>query len=76
MNMQNAIELFKEHNRLTIKGRTIASYSKLLEQLKIQFADHDVESMTSEEVCKFLEDFTRGSAKSTRQRYTLCGFFY
>jgi integrase len=77
MNMLKAIELFKKHNRLTIKDRTLASYRRLLEQLAIQFADHEVASMTSEEVCKFLESFTRGSAKSTRHlRYAQMKAFF
>ena len=77
MNMQKAIDLFKEHNRLTIKNRTIASYSRLLEQLDVHFSDHDVESMTSEVVCRFLEDFTRGLAKSTRHlRYAQLKAFF
>jgi site-specific recombinase XerD len=66
MNIQKAIELFRIHKQATIKSRTMASYRKLLEQFEDRFSEHRIESMSSEEVCQFLEGLTMGSAKSTR----------
>jgi integrase len=77
MNIQKAIELFRIHKQATIKSRTMASYRKLLEQLGEQFSEHQVECMTSEEVCQFLESLTSGSAKSTRHlRYAQLKAFF
>lgn len=77
MNIQKAIELFRTHKQMVIKNRTMASYKKILEQLEIWFSDHHLESMSSEEVCQFLESLTRGSAKSTRHlRYAQLKAFF
>jgi hypothetical protein len=67
MTIQKAIEHFKEHQRTSVKKRTQNGYRKLIEHLKSAFFDHNVESIKSEELCRFLETTTEGLARSTRR---------
>ena len=77
MHIQKAIELFRTHKQMTNKCRTMASYKKLLERLEDRFSEHHVESISSEEVCQFLVDLTKNSAKATRHlRYAQLKAFF
>jgi integrase/recombinase XerD len=67
MTIGKAIEHFKEYQRTTVKKRTQDGYKKLLELFQIKFLDYDVESIKSEEICRFLESATEGLARSTRR---------
>ena len=59
-------EHFKEHQRTSLKKRTQEGYKKLLERFQSEFSDRDVESIKAEELCRFLETYTEGLARSTR----------
>src|SRR3990170_3638930 len=59
-------EHFKEHQRRSLKKRTQEGYKKLLERFQSEFSDRDVESIKAEELCRFLETYTEGLARSTR----------
>src|SRR3972149_3879866 len=67
MTIQKAIENFKEHQKTTVKKRTRDGYRKILERFQREFCDHDVKSIKSEELCRFLETTTEGLARSTRR---------
>jgi len=67
MIVQEAIEHYKEHQNSTVKKRTQQSYKNLMEHFQKQFPDRDIESIKSEELCRFLEIHTEGLAKSTRR---------
>jgi hypothetical protein len=66
MTIRKAIELFKDHQKVTLKSRTRTSYVRLLEKLQAQFSDREVDSITSEDISRFLEDGTEGLSRSTR----------
>jgi integrase/recombinase XerD len=67
MNIQKAIEHFKNYQRTSLKKRTQEGYKKLLERFQTQFGDCEVESIKAEELCRFLETFTEGLARATRR---------
>jgi integrase/recombinase XerD len=67
MTISKAIEHFKEYQRTTVKKRTQDGYKKLLERFQSKFSDYDIESIKSEEICRFLESATEGLARSTRR---------
>ena len=67
MTMQEAIEHFSEHLRISAKKRTLEGYKKLLEQLQTKFNGRQIEEITAEELCKCLETFTEGLARATRR---------
>ena len=67
MTISKAIEHFKEYQRTTVKKRTQDGYKKLLEHFQSKFSDHQVDSIKSEELCRFLETYTEGLARSTRR---------
>ena len=67
MTISKAIEHFREYQRTTVKKRTQDGYKKLLEHFQSKFSDHQVDSIKSEELCRFLEPYTEGSARSTRR---------
>jgi integrase len=67
MTTQRALELFNAHQIATVKEKTRKSYVKLLRLFQEQFNDRDVASIRPEEIARFLEDYTNGSAKATRR---------
>jgi integrase/recombinase XerD len=67
MTIGKAIEHFKEYQRTTVKKRTQDGYKKLLEHFQSKFSDHQVDFIKSEELCRFLETYTEGLARSTRR---------
>lgn len=67
MTIQKAIEHFKDHQRTSLKKRTQEGYKKLLERFHSEFGDHDLESIKAEELCRFLETYTKGLARATRR---------
>jgi integrase/recombinase XerD len=67
MTIGKAIEHFKEYQRTTVKKRTQNGYKKLMERFQSKFFEHDFESIKSEELCRFLETYTEGLARSTRR---------
>jgi integrase/recombinase XerD len=67
MIVQEAIDLFKEHQRVSVKQRTQQSYKNLIKLIQEVFHDREIESIKAEEVSRFLETYTEGLAKSTRR---------
>ena len=45
MTIEKAIEIFKDHQRTSLKKRTQEGYKNLLERFKKEFSDRDVESI-------------------------------
>ncbi len=77
MLINEAIELFSQHQRGTAKKNTLKSYQRFLGQLKLRFPDKHLDSLSSEEIGRFLEDCTEGLSKSTRHlRYAQLKAFY
>jgi integrase/recombinase XerD len=77
MMIKKAIELFKEHPKDTVKSRTRTSYERLLDKLNVQFSGRQVDSFTSEDVSRFLEEGTEGLSRSTRRlRYSQLKAFF
>jgi integrase len=77
MKMQNAIELFKQHQRTNVKKRTLNGYTRLLDQFQDKFAEYQVHSVSTEDIGSFLEEFTESLSKSTRYlRYAQIKAFF
>ena len=71
MNIQNGIELFRQHQKSTVKKSTLKSYGKFLQQIGTRFSGYEVEAVSSEDIGKFLEESTEGLSKATRHlRYS------
>jgi integrase len=67
MTIQKSIEHYIAHQRTSIKKRTQDSYKKLLERFQREFYDWSIEAIKAEELCRFLESYTEGMARSTRR---------
>ena len=77
MTTKEAMTLFKNHQRSSLKQRTQQSYSYLLHRFETQFGDHPLESIGPEEIYQFLGALTEQSSKSTRRlRYAQIKAFY
>ena len=67
MNIQKALDQYTEHQKVTIKEKTRASYRRLMERFLAQFSDREVDSIGADEVCQFLESQTQGLSRATRR---------
>jgi integrase/recombinase XerD len=77
MKVMEAITLFKNHQRSSLKHRTQQSYNFLLQRFGTLFTDRLLESIGPDEIGQFLEGLTEQSSKSTRRlRYAQIKAFY
>jgi integrase/recombinase XerD len=72
MTIHEAIELFKKHQRSTLK-----SYGKFLKKVQERFSEQDVVSVTADDISQFLEEYTENLNRSTRHlRYAQMKAFF
>jgi len=77
MTINQAVELHKDHQKITLKARTLESYRLILEAFQESFSDREVDSVKAEEILQFLEIGTGKLAKSTRHlRYSQIKAFF
>ena len=77
MRISEAIELFQNHQRSTLRPRTIASYRHFLQRFESQFGEHTFDSVKADDLWRFLETLAQNLSKSTRHlRYTQLKSFY
>ena len=66
MVIQEAIELFKNHQKATVKKSTLKSYGKFLDQFRDRYSASEILSVSADQIGRFLEDATEGLSRSTR----------
>ena len=77
MTIENAIELFKKHQKSTVKKSTIKSYGKFLEKFQGRFLGQEVGTVSADDINEFLEECTNGLSRSTRHlRYAQMKAFF
>ena len=77
MTIHEAIELFKKHQRSTVKRSTLKSYGKFLRKVQERFSEQEVVSVTAEDIGQFLEEYTENLNRSTRHlRYAQMKAFF
>ncbi len=77
MTIQDAIELFKKHQKSTVKKNTLKSYGKFLDKFQESFLGQQVVSVSTEDIGKFLEEYTDNLNRSTRHlRYAQMKAFF
>lgn len=77
MNVREALEIFRYHQKSNHKKRTIESYNYVLEKFASSYADRQIVSIGSDEVYQFLENLTGSQSKSTRRlRYAQIKTFF
>ncbi len=77
MVIQEAIELFRKHQKGTVKKSTLKSYGKFLEQFQSRFSGYEVASISAEDIGKFLEESTATLSRATRHlRYAQIKAFF
>jgi integrase/recombinase XerD len=77
MVIQQAIELFKEHQKGTVKKSTLKSYGRFLEQFNQSFSTREVISVSADQIGRFLDECTEGLSRSTRHlRYAQIKAFF
>jgi site-specific recombinase XerD len=77
MTVQEAIELFKKHQKSTVKKSTIKSYGKFLATFQERFSEYEVASVSTDDIGKFLEECTDNLNRSTRHlRYAQIKAFF
>jgi len=77
MMVQEAIELFKQHQNVTVRKSTLKSYDKFLERFKAKFSLREVVSVTADDIGKFLEECSETLSRATRHlRYAQLKAFF
>ena len=77
MTIENAIELFKKHQKSTVKKSTIKSYGKFLEKFQERFLGQEVVTVSADDINEFLEECTNSLSRSTRHlRYAQMKAFF
>jgi integrase/recombinase XerD len=77
MIIKQAIELFRQHQKTTVKKSTLKSYGKFLEQFQVRFCEYEVSAISSENIGKFLEESTETLSRATRHlRYAQLKAFF
>jgi integrase/recombinase XerD len=77
MVMQEAIKLFKEHEKGAVKKSTLKSYGKFLDRFLERFSANEVVSVSADQIGRFLEECTEGLSRSTRHlRYAQIKAFF
>jgi integrase len=66
MLVQEAIQLYREHQNVSVKQKTRVSYDHLFQQFATAFGDRQLDSLQPEEICQFLDNLGKDLAKSTR----------
>jgi len=77
MVIQEAIELFKEHQRGTVKKSTLKSYGKFLDHFRERYSAYEVVSVSADQIGRFLEENTENLSRATRHlRYAQLKAFF
>ena len=77
MTIQDAIELFKKHQKSTVKRNTLKSYGKFLDKFQERFLGREVVSVSADDIGNFLEEYTYTLNRSTRHlRYAQMKAFF
>jgi integrase len=77
MVIKEAIELFRKHQKGTVKKSTLKSYGKFLDQFQSRFAEVEVIAISAEDIGKFLEESTSTLSRATRHlRYAQVKAFF
>jgi integrase len=77
MTIEEAIELFKKHQKSAVRKSTLKSYERFMERFQMRFSGYDVVSVPTEDIGKFLEECTEELSKSTRHlRYAQLKAFF
>ncbi len=77
MTIQKSIELFRQHQKGSLRKSTLKSYGKFIGQFEERFGTYEVSTISSEEIGKFLDERTEGLSRSTRHlRYAQIKAFF
>jgi site-specific recombinase XerD len=77
MVIKEAIELFKEHQKGSVKKSTLKSYGKFMDCFLEKFSTCEVISVTADQIGRFLEESTEGLSRATRHlRYAQLKAFF
>ena len=77
MTLREAIELFRDHQKNSVRSKTRESYEHTLRNLEALLGDHALDGISSQDLYQFLILLTEGRAKSTaRLRYAQLKAFF
>ena len=77
MTLLQAIALFRDHQKNSVRDKTRESYGHLLRNLEVLLGDRVLESIGSQDLYQFLITLTEGRAKNTaRLRYAQLKAFF
>lgn len=77
MTIQEAMELFKQHQKSSVKKSTLKSYGKFMEKFQTKFSEHEIASISAEDIGRFLDECTENLSRSTRHlRYAQIKAFF
>ena len=71
MNVKEAITLFRYYQQSHHRKRTIDSYQTLVGAFEQAYGNRSLESLQSDEIYQFLENFTEGVSQ-INEKVTLC----
>lgn len=77
MTIQEAIEIFKQHQKSSVKKSTLKSYGKFMEKFQTKFPGHEIASISAEDIGRFLDECTENLSRATRHlRYAQIKAFF
>ena len=77
MTINEAVDLFQQHQKSNVKKNTLRSYSKFLDHFQTRFSEQQVVSMSPDAISLLLEECTDGLSRSTRHlRYAQIKAFF
>lgn len=77
MNITRAVDFCLQYHKINSRPNTIANYEIILRKFKKIYGDHDIFSITTEDIIAFLAEVSEGRKQNTKRcRYsTLSAFF-
>jgi integrase/recombinase XerD len=76
MQILEATKLFLDYHRMNSKKNTLLNYERFISFFCEQFGERQSDSISTEDVLKFLNQFTEGRKQSTKRlRYSLSFIF-
>jgi integrase len=77
MKVSKAKDCFFEYHKVNSKKNTLRNYELILSKFCEQYAERELEALTTEDILSFLTKFTQGNKQSTKKlRFSLLSSFF
>jgi hypothetical protein len=60
MNITRAVDFCLQYHKINSRPNTLANYEIILRKFNESYGDHDIQSITTEDIIAFLAEFSEG----------------